>query len=149
MQVEVISEVNELILIGVKSGRTMAASWIAEEILQKHPHITGEDKDFYILCAISHIRAVVRKCMRTFDDETERGEFSLAVGQLTLPGYIRIHKAYLIERDKEQVIVPIADCTAPEIKVKIESFRTMARGCSEHADELERYLEQRTALLHS
>ncbi len=65
--------------------------------------------------------------------------------QIILPGFERLQKAYSVERNDEPTIVPTAQLTDSEIRVKAVELRAMAAGCYQHADELERFLSERAA----
>jgi hypothetical protein len=133
------NEVEELIYLGIEAGQTMPADWIIDEVVRRHPKIAGEDSDFYILCAFDAVREAVRKCLRAH--KTESG--AKTPEQLRFPGYDCLHKAYLIEHEDKQVIVPLSECTLDELQMKSKELRRMADGCVKHANEIDRYCDER------
>jgi len=139
-QSDIDREIDDLIQSNISVGVPINASWLTHAIIEKHPQVSGADVDFYQLCAFGHVRNTVRNCLRAW-----KGDSAETPEQLRLPGYDRLQKAYLIEREEEQVIVPIAECTYSELKAKIAEYRRMAEGCLTHADELERYLAGKIA----
>ncbi len=132
------TEVDELIRIGIEAGQVMPPSWIVNEIVGRHALIDGDDVDFYRLCAFGHVRDTVRRVLRDF-----KGDKPETPAQLRLPGYEHLQKAYLVEREDEQQIVPLSMCTRDELENKIAEYQSMAAGCLLHADELRRYLDSR------
>jgi hypothetical protein len=141
-QADLKAEVSELILSGIEAGQVMPAGWITEAIMEKHPipvKVLGDHHDFYTLCGFAHVRDTVRQCLRAYKDDTSQE----IPEQLKLPGYDDLQKAYLIERDEEQMIVPITQCTEEELNAKIAEYRRMAEGCLHHADELVRYRKEK------
>ena len=60
-----------------------------------------------------------------------------------LPGFDHLQRAYLVARNGEPAVVPIAHLTDGEIRGKAAELRGMADGCIAHAAELERYADER------
>ncbi len=134
IQTDLRAEVEELIHSGIDAGQPMQADWITHAVVERHPDLHGGDKDFYVTCAFGHVRNTVRQCLREW-----KGDGPNTPEQLKLPGYEHLQKAYLVDRENEQVIVPLPECTNGELMEKIGEYRRMADGCIKHADELERY----------
>jgi hypothetical protein len=132
VQTQITEEVRELIEDRLDAGMAIQAAWITEAVLSQHPRIKGPDKDFYLFCAQKAVRQTVRSVTRDYDLREE-------TAQLRLEGCEYVQKAYLIDREGEAFIVPIAQCTYAELTGKIAEYRNMANGCSRHADELEGY----------
>ncbi len=133
-QTDLLNEVRELVRAGIERGKVLTASLIADEIIRSHE----DDRDFIQLCIAGHVRVAVRKGLgMEFKRDSEPD------GQMLLPGYEHIRRAYLIERDDVQKIVPIEQIADEELEEKIREYRTMGKGCFAHADELERYLRKR------
>lgn len=133
-QTDLESEVHEMIQLGVRQNMVMPATWIAQAVVERHSNISGLDRDFYVLCAWAHIRVSVRRVLRTY-----RGNPRNTEDQLRLPGHEGLQRAYLTERDKEEVIVPVDQLTEEELLQKESELRRMAVGCDTHANELKRY----------
>jgi hypothetical protein len=66
--------------------------------------------------------------------------------QLRFEDFDYLQKAYLIEREGEQTIVPLKNCTCTELTEKIAELRRMGDGCYKHADEIHRFMESSGAL---
>lgn len=137
-QSDLFVEVCKIIDDTVDKGQQTQASWIATSVITKHPEITGNDSDFYTLCAREHVRDTVRSALRRYKPQAGDSD-----PNLVLPGFKRLLKAYPIEREGDQVIVPIDQLSDPELDAKINELRAMGEGCFEHADELTRYKGQR------
>jgi len=141
-QSDLLHEVQEIIELGLKSGQVMPAAVITQSIVNDHDEIVGADRDFYLLCAYHHVRNSVRAVLRDY-----RGSAEHTPAQLKLDGYEYLQKAYLIERglgqETEPTVVPITQCTDAELALKAREYRAMADGCNHHADELDRYRQQR------
>jgi hypothetical protein len=139
-QGDLLDEVQAIVDAGIAANRTVPATWLTNEVIESHPDIKGRDVDWYRLCAYEHVRDTVRKVLRQYKglpDETPR--------QIILPGCERLQRAYLVEREGEQTVVPIDQLTEGEITTKIREYERMAAGCIEHAEELRRYQQQRAA----
>jgi len=62
---------------------------------------------------------------------------------INIPGFKRIQVAYTIKRGKRQMIVPIELLTDEEVEAKVAELRRMAANCDLHADEMDRYFQER------
>lgn len=134
-QKDLSDEISQMIEEGIEAGLVMDPTWITDELVNRRH---SGDTAFYRLCAAAHVRDTVRKCLSDYKD-TPIGPTE----QLRLPGFEFLQKAYLIERDKQQVIVPLNRCTNEELKQKIQTYKVMSEGCTKHAVELERYRQTR------
>jgi hypothetical protein len=139
-QADLIDEIQTIVEVGISANRPTPASWLTNEVVASHPDIKGRDTDWYVLCAYEHVRDTVRQVLRQY-----KGEEPESPPQLLLPGFKRLQRAYLVERDGEQSVVPINQLSDREILAKIREYERMAIGCTEHAEELRRYREQRAA----
>lgn len=136
-------EVKVLIQKRIDKGRVAPATWITQEVVNQHGILSGDDPEWFRYCAFAHIRSVVRRCVQHY-----RGSPTLETDQQLLLGdeFKRIQKAYLVERKKEQIVVPVNLLSSGEIEGKINELRKMGEGCFEHADELTRYNSRRQAI---
>lgn len=137
-EADIVSEIRTLVEEGIEQGQVQRPALIVQAIVDEHPDITGDDKDFYLRCAYQHIRDAVRKVLS--DYKAHPGPTNQ---QMKLDGFEYLQKAYLLEREDEQAIVPIEVMTNEEFLTKINEYRTMAEGCIKHHDELERYRQER------
>lgn len=142
-------EVRAIIRKRVDRGQTAPASWITQEVIQAYwstetttPLLNDLHLEFASLCIYEHVRTMVRKCVQKYKEVP-----SVEVDQQLLLGdeFKRLQKAYLVERKKEQIVVPINLLTDDEIQEKVAELYKMGEGCYEHAAELSRYSRRRAA----
>lgn len=136
-------EIRDRIRDDIASGKIIDRGWLCHEILAKHPIGIMPDRDFNILCRQETVARTMRDLLREMKAELESAENVSGAGQMPLPGFTHLQRAYPIERDGNLVIVPIGQMTRAERRAKATQYRKMSVGCSEHADELERYDEDR------
>lgn len=136
-------EVRAIIRERIDRGLLANPDWVTEAVVSNHKGISGDDKDWYCICAYAYIRAVVRKCVQRYKVAPT---LEAVDQQLVLEGFRHVQKAYLIERRGKQVVVPINRLNEVEIRSKMQELRGMGQGCFEHADELSRYLDERRAI---
>lgn len=130
------TEIEGLVQRAINSGSTVAAAWITQTVMLAHGNVAGSDADWLIANARRHVRASVQKVISRYKASEQDGD-----PQMVLEGFERLQKAYLIEREGDQLIVPITQMTAPELMARAFEYRRMAAGCEEHAREIERYVE--------
>lgn len=135
------NEVAETIEGAIRDGKIAPAAWVTHTVVTSHDAIEGDDFDWYRVCAFTAVRDAVRRCLRRYKPDASVE----ADAQITLPGFDRLQKAYLVERDEDHVVVPTSQLVREEIVAKISELRIMGAGCFKHADELERYLNERFA----
>jgi hypothetical protein len=129
------TEIEDIFRHRIDAGEIVRAEWITHEILSRHPLPDFPDSDFTECCRRLALSEAVRKVNRRFKEEPG----TVAQGELPLPGYTYLQRAYSVERDAEIVWVPLARLTSAERRAKVALYRQMAAGCQGHADELERY----------
>jgi len=144
-QNEIRHEIRDVIDQRIASSDTVQMSWLVKQVLRDHG-IDAFD-DFLGYCAHATVWREAREVLRQMkgaeaeQDEKERQEI--------LPGFERLQRRYVFERDNEQVVVPLECMSDSEITAKADELRAMALGCQLHASELEDYLRQRTGSLQS
>lgn len=138
-ETDLVNEVSGFIEASLQNGRVMRSQWLIHEIISNHPLVEFEQKDFYVLCAYGHIQKIVRDALRRYKPDLDKEPDP----QITLPGFERLQKGYLVERDAESVLVPIEQMSDREIDLKVAEYERMAEGCRLHALELRRYKNQR------
>lgn len=137
------AEINAVLDELADEGSEWRAAWIAHQICERHaPGLgDGEDADFWRHCGYADCRREVTRCInRRAGDRPESDP-----GQLTLPGYEHLHAYYVVDRDGQEVGVPVHDMTAPELESKVRHYRKMGAACFAHANEIERYMESRAS----
>lgn len=137
---EIEAEVLTVIEDRIARNETTEPEWLTHGIVQGHDKIEGADLDFYLCCAYGHVRSIVRKVVQRYKPDKDQRE---ADRQLLFPGFKRLQKAYLVDREGRQLIVPSPRMTDDECLAKAEELDAMAVGCREHADELRRYVDLR------
>ena len=131
---ELVAEVAELVERGLSEGRTVQAASLVSAVISRHERVEGEDKDFYLLCAWSHVRVVARQALRRYKEPIEPDR------QIVMPGFQRLQRGYFVERGKESMLVPIDQLRNGELDAKANEYDQMAEGCRLHALELRRYI---------
>ena len=135
-------EANVAVRAALENGGVARPTWIVHAIVNTHQSIDGADTDWYRVCAYGQVRAAVRKVLQRYklvpDDPVD--------SNLVLPGFERVQRAYLVSRDGEQVAVDTRQMTHGEVSSKIDELRKMSVGCALHADELERFENDRQRL---
>lgn len=120
------------------NGATIHKQWLITAVLADHDRIQGDDRDFALCCARYAIEQQVDRYFRSIkqneEDQTE---------QQLLPGFERLQKRYICERNDEQMIVMVEDMTDAELDLKASQHRQMGDGHYKHADELIRFKEER------
>lgn len=140
-QSELLAEVERLIEEAVEEQRVTDKGWLIQSVLASHGNPEGDSADFFSLCAYEHVSDTVRSALSRYRPKPEGEETK---DQWVLPGFERLQKAYLVDRDGKSKVVPIVKMTTEEVAAKAEEYRRIGAGCQEHADELDRYLQQRT-----
>lgn len=122
-----------------QNGKELHKGWLINAVIQDHADINGEDADFAICCA----RLTIRSRVESYFRKIKENEKDPTDEQMIFPGYKRLQKRYIVDRDTELVAVSILDMTDEEIRSKAEEHRKMGAGHYEHADELMRFLMDR------
>src|SRR6185436_11242062 len=101
--IDIEREVRAIIRERIDKGHPTKAEWLTKAVVNRHTAISGEDKEWHQVCAYEHIRNVVRKCVQRYKESPNLDNDP----QMTLEGFEHLQKAYLVERKKKQVVVPI------------------------------------------
>lgn len=137
MKLEIASQIEA----AIAARRATPASWIATSIMARFKMPsgwTGEARDFYLLNASENVRREVSQVLGQFKKETDASEFAKQ------EGFEFVQKAYPIRRDGEFTIVPVDAMTDDEVEAKVFELERMAASCMAHAEELRRFLKQRS-----
>lgn len=126
-------EVRKIIADKVHQGEVVVIDWLTHEIISSKDGISGSDLDFYRVCAFTHVKDVVKRCVGKYDSKptTDR--------QLTLDGFEYLQVAYTVARDEQIVLVPVNQLSDDEIEARAKAYDDMADGCKAHARELRSY----------
>lgn len=138
---DVTREIRSMVQDRIGSGSVVRVDWFTTEILAMKGQIEGEDADFYIACGADFIKDTVKRCIGEYKPKTD----SVFTAQIVMDGFDHLQKAYTLERDGEQVLVPVDMLTDTEVEARALELEAMARGCISHAKELRGYLRLRSA----
>lgn len=134
-----LSELHKLIGQRMDAGQVAQPSQIVEEIFRNKP-LTGPHADFYRAFAKKELVAVVTRMLKRVGMSDDP-----ASPQMVFPGHTRLVKSYPVLRDGERSLVPIGLCTTGELFDHVSLLRKQAKGCENHAAELEKYLANKIA----
>ncbi len=130
-------EVRKFIAEKVARGDVVVIDWLTHEIVSSKAAITGTDTEFYRICAFTHVKDVVKRCIGKYDGQPKTDR------QLTLDGFEHLQVAYTVMRDDQIVLVPVDQMTDEEIEARAKEYEAMALGCRAHARELRSYKSAR------
>ncbi|MER9937452.1 hypothetical protein [Mesorhizobium sp. M0088] len=136
-ETSVYSEVRKIIADKIAAGEIVIVDWLTHEIVAGKPGIEGTDTEFYRVCAYTHVKDLVKRCVGKYDarPETDR--------QLTLAGFEHLQVAYTVDREGRVTLVPVDQLSDSEIIGRAKAYDLMAEGCRAHARELRSYLRER------
>ena len=132
-ETSVYREVREYISDKIARGEVVMVDWLTHEIVANKSAIEGDDVEFYRVCAFTHVRDVVKRCIGKYDAKPKTDE------QLILDGFEHLQVAYSVERSGHVVLVPVDQLSDAEINLRADEYMKMARGCRDHAKELRAY----------
>lgn len=134
---DVSKEVRKIIADKIASGETIVVDWLAHEIVAGKSAIDGDDAPFYRVCAYTHVRDVVKRCVGKYDVKPTTDE------QLILAGFEHLQVAYSVCRGDQTVLVPVDQLSDRELLDRAAEYELMARGCRAHAAEIRSYVQAR------
>lgn len=114
------------------------ASWIAHHILESHDtgvYESREDEAFWHHTSYETVRKHVTQAINKRAGDRDVPDD----GQVMLPGWERLQSYYVVERDGNQVGLPVWDLTDDELDSKASLFRSFANANMRHAEEIERF----------
>lgn len=136
-ETSIYGEVRKFIADKIANGETVVVEWLTHEIVASKPDIEGSDTEFYRVCAFTHVKDVVKRCVGKYDAKPVTDQ------QLTLDGFEHLQVAYTVERNKQIVLVPVDQLTDEEIEARAREYEQMAISCRAHARELRSYKSAR------
>ena len=92
---------------------------------------------------VDHVRRTVTSMFNRYKVQAETDD--QVDTQLVLPGYERLQQRYLIHEDGQSFAVRTDELTDEQLMVKQAELRNMGAGCFLHADEIQRYIDERSA----
>ncbi|MDE3761831.1 hypothetical protein GOA77_13545 [Sinorhizobium meliloti] len=138
--VALLSELHKLIGQRMDAGHIAQPSQIVEEVFKNKP-LTGPHADFYKAFAKKELVSVVTRIVKRIGMSDDP-----ASPQMVFPGHTRLVKSYPVSRNGERALVPISLCTQQELSGHILLLRKQAKGCENHAAELEEYVANKASL---
>lgn len=135
------SEIKTLVQDRIGAGVIIRPDWITTEVMGGRTNFHGEDAAIYVILAYKALGEIVKECIGKYEPKVQ------TEGQLLLPGFDYVQRAYPVIRGGERVLVPTDLLTDEEIEERCEDLRAMARGCIDHVKELQSYLALRVAPL--
>lgn len=145
---KLIVEINSVIDRKIAAGLPLLAQWITHEVCEAHDEglAPNDHSDFWRHSGYKATRDEVRRCInRRIGDQP-----GAADRQMVFDGFEQLQRYYMVDRDGDQIGVPVQELTDEEIEGKAATYRSMGAACFAHADELDRYRHWRTTppLLH-
>lgn len=132
-ETSIYSDVRKFIADKVANGEIVVVEWLTHEIVSSKSDIEGADTEFYRVCAYTHVKDVVKRCVGKYDAKPVSDQ------QLTLDGFEHLQVAYTVERNAQIVLVPVNQLTDAEIEARAQEYERMAISCRAHARELRSY----------
>tara|TARA_R110000787_G_scaffold44892_4_gene109770 strand:- start:173 stop:604 length:432 start_codon:yes stop_codon:yes gene_type:complete len=115
------------IVIDPRSVASIVCGYHDDELMEEAPFSTHNNYKN----VRREVRSVMSRKLVVSEDNFD--------SQLTIEGTKYVQKYYSINRDGEQLGVPVDDLTKEEVKSKADHLRKMGRACLRHARELEEY----------
>lgn len=131
------SEVRKFISDKIANGETVVVEWLTHEIVSSKSAIEGEDEPFYRVCAYTHVKDIVKRCIGKYDAKPETDE------QLVLDGFEHLQVAYTVRRNDQVTLVPVNQLSDTELQDRAAEYDLMAKGCRSHAREIRTYIVER------
>ncbi|WP_139015130.1 hypothetical protein [Pseudorhizobium pelagicum] len=130
-------ELRKLIGQRVDAGQVAQPSEIVDEVLRGKP-LSGTHAEFYKAYAKKPLVEMVTQMLKRVGMSDDP-----APPQMVFPGHTRLVKSYPVRRNGERALVPLSQCSDRELSEHISLLRKQAKGCDNHADELESYVTNR------
>jgi len=131
------TEIRKFIADKISNSEPVIIPWLITEILDRKNDIGGGDLPFYLTCTRKAVSEIVRKCVGKYDTTPNND------AQIVLPGFEHLQVAYPVERDGQQVLVPVNQLSDDELEQRAKEYDTMARSCRLHAREIRDYIKAR------
>lgn len=126
---EIVAEVRAVI---ERHGAQRDLGVLAAIVVNNHPRISGQDRDFH-LCA--SFRAIRKEIV----DQLNRYHRHGAARTAMQDDFASLKEGYNIERNGEQLHLRLEELTFEEIMAKADEYDALSRALVEEARELRRY----------
>lgn len=159
---ELKNEIRKIIQTGIKAGKKMPVQGIVGEVLKKHPVVYNDKLLGTAKCDGSYAEfaryAVARIYSRKVLNEFKQDPDDIPV----FPGFEHLQLAYSVIEKKPRIesededenengievtIVPTQQMTDDQLLNRAEDYERMGAGCYAHANEIRRFVRERTARL--
>lgn len=131
------NEVRDFIEQQLATGGKVVADWIVTGIVGSWEPPGGVDADKWTTSGYANVRTIVRQVVRTYKPKEEEVD-----PQTVLPGYEKLHRAYLISRQGEQTIVRVDELSVAEALEIVAELTRCETGLRIHKNELLRYIDE-------
>jgi hypothetical protein len=132
------TEVRKFVQDRVDAGVITRVEWLTAEYLESKGDVAGSDVPFYRVCAIAHVHEVMKRCVGKYDSKPKKAD-----GQMVLPGFDHLQKAYTVIREGASHLVPVDLLSDDELLARATEYDAMAKGCRDHAREIREYVQAR------
>ena len=136
---DLINEIKETVQEQIRSGEEVETDWLEQAILAAHEELSLSD--FSVCARNEFVKAGVMEWARLFKKKELEPRDDR---QPILEGLEYLQVAYLHVRNNVRMISPVEKMTNAELKAKADEHRSQADGNNRHADEIERYIKQRS-----
>src|SRR5262245_32771826 len=140
-----VNEAREFYEARLDEKRAIPMVWAVSEIIRAHESVENSDREWWETCAQVAVYAAVSEVVRKIKAAEDEPD-SEAEQESLFPGYRHLQRRYIVERNEDQVTVPVELLTDEEIDAKILEHERQSAGHLSHAQELMRFKsERRTA----
>ena len=140
--VELRKEINTLLDHLQSQDQALRPQWVTMEICRAHTEglAQNEHAPFWEYGGYTQTRKLATVCINAREQALpdEEGD-----GAPYLPGFEYLQRYYVVQRQGEDVGVPVLECTDEELYAKAALYRSQSRKLVAHADEIERYIQWR------
>lgn len=133
------AEIRKFVQDRLDAGIILHAEWVTLAVIEAREAPTGDDADFFLLCAREHIYEIVKKVIGKYTPKPQLDKTD------PLPGFEHLQRGYPVVRDGVKMLVPTDLCTEDELLARADEYDAMAAGCIAHAQEIRSYIKGRAA----
>lgn len=117
---------------------TRNLSTVAMRVLNNHPKVAGTDADFHLCCSFRAVRNEVSRLLNQRKLDPQAREDTPMQFE-----FEHLKAGYNIERDHQQLHLPLEQLTFDELLLKAEEYDAMSSSLRAEAAELRRYAAQK------
>lgn len=137
---ELFSMVSDFVDNALHDSKEIQTSWLVHAACKEFmPDVSGErERAVTEIMFYDGFTRLVKKVIGKFETN-EQSDAPL------LDGFEHLRIAYTVTRNNVNCLVAVDSLTDEEIQNRINDLRKVGDGCHAHANELERYVEERRA----